>query len=88
LTERTNCSIHEHSKKEYRNIELLRFDLKIELVHVFGNHTLCREGICNDLGDVSKDQIPELKKTVIYHHIEGKFQLPRTSLKFIDVIYL
>jgi hypothetical protein len=42
---------------------------------VFGNHTLCREGICNDLGDVSKDQIPELKKTVIYHHIEGKLDL-------------
>ncbi|KAK5644983.1 hypothetical protein RI129_006283 [Pyrocoelia pectoralis] len=74
LQKRAKCSIYEHSKNE-QNVALLRQDLKNGLHHVYGDHSVCREGICNNVGDQSENQIPLLKSTFIYSHLSGALEL-------------
>lgn len=71
LTKRAKCSIYEHSKKENPDVNLLRNDLRNGLHHVFGDHSVCREGICNDVGKQDVNEIPDLKFSFMYNHLQG-----------------
>lgn len=71
LIKRAKCSIYEHSKKEIKDVELLRKDLRNGLHHVFGDHNLCRSDICNTVGQNENNSIPQLKSTTIYNHLNG-----------------
>lgn len=70
LIKRAKCSIYEHAKGT-QNINTLREDLQNGLHHVFRDHSSCREGICNNVGDLSANKAPELKATSIYWHLIG-----------------
>jgi hypothetical protein len=70
LTRRAKCSIYKHAKKEQPDVQQLQLDLKLSLHHVFGDHSGCRESICNNLGN---NEVPALKSTFIYNHLQGKF---------------
>jgi len=72
LVKRAKCSIYEHAKKQSKDVDLLRSDLRHGLHHVFGEHTNCYQEICNTPGDISKNLIPDLKRTLIYNHLRGK----------------
>lgn len=72
LTKKAKCSIYEHSKNG-QNIALLKNNLENCLHHVFGDHSRCRDGICNTVGDQTNNKIPLLKTTLIYNHIKGTF---------------
>lgn len=72
LTKRAKTSIYSHSNKHNRNIELLKVDLRIGIDHVFGDHSGCRPEICNIVGNMTNNQIPELKSTTLYSHLNGK----------------
>lgn len=74
LTKRAKCSIYEHSKSVDRNVELLARDLRLGFHHVFGDHSGCRQEICNTPGDTSNNQIPDLKISFIYNHLAGSFK--------------
>ncbi|KAB0803297.1 hypothetical protein PPYR_00267 [Photinus pyralis] len=74
LTKRAKCSIYEHAKNG-QNIELLQMDLINGLHHVYGDHSKCREEICNNIGDDSNNKISQLKASLIYNHIKGSVNL-------------
>ncbi|KAJ8911221.1 hypothetical protein NQ315_014933 [Exocentrus adspersus] len=70
LTRRAKCSIYEHSQTEENNVQLLKEDLQNGINHVFGDHSKCREGICNIVGDQSNNKVPQLKSSSIYNHLK------------------
>lgn len=80
LQRRAKCSIYEHSKTE-KKVTLLREDLKNGLHHVYGDHSVCRQGICNSVGDQSESQISLLQSTFIYSHLSGKLKYYLELLK-------
>ncbi|KAJ8909749.1 hypothetical protein NQ315_014018 [Exocentrus adspersus] len=75
LTRRAKCSIYEHSQTEENNVQLLKEDLQNGINHVFGDHSKCREGICNIVGDQSNNKVPQLKSSSIYNHLKGALDL-------------
>lgn len=70
LTKRAKCSIYDHAKND-GNVQLLKEDLQYGLHHVFGDHSKCRQGICNTVGDTSNSKIAALKSTTMYNHLTG-----------------
>lgn len=72
LTKRAKCSIYEHSKNGNNNVAGLREDLRNGLHHVFGDHSVCRQEICNNPNEVASNMVPQLKQTYIYNHLRGK----------------
>ncbi|KAJ8912576.1 hypothetical protein NQ315_005739, partial [Exocentrus adspersus] len=75
LTRRAKGSIYEHSQTEENNVQLLKEDLQNGINHVFGDHSKCREGICNIVGGQSNNKVPQLKSSSIYNHLKGKLRL-------------
>lgn len=71
LRKRAKTSIYEHANRD-QNIQLLKDDLQNGLHHVFEDHSVCREGICNSVGDTSKSKMAELKSTTMFNHLQGK----------------
>ncbi|XP_031331888.1 uncharacterized protein LOC116162414 [Photinus pyralis] len=74
LTKRAKASIYEHANAEM-SVSFLRKDLEIGFLHVFGDHSNCRVNICNTVGDVSNNAVPQLKATSMYDHINGALEL-------------
>lgn len=74
LQKNAKRAIQYHSEHQ-QNVLLLKEDLNNGLLHVFGDHTLCREEICESAGDKSNSKVDLLKATTMFYHINGKFAL-------------
>lgn len=51
------------------DIHTLKTDIRNSINHTFGNHSSCKAYLCSNVGDVTKDEIPELQRTGGHHHI-------------------
>lgn len=58
------------------DVDTLREDIRNSVRHVFGDHTECKDYLCDKVGDVSKKhELEEMIKCGAHHHIYGSLNV-------------
>lgn len=74
LTQKKIIELVEAAKRSIQlnaqgDVGQLKKDIRNSVSHVFGDHSMCRQHLCETVGEIEESKMDELKDTGCHHHV-------------------